>query len=83
MSRDQAMDTGPEWIREEWEDFVSWWGVRKKGLGWRVPLKILQEERSLNLGPAFLRNGGRWLHCGLSRQAEHEFGAHQSRGTCN
>lgn len=81
MSRGQAVDAGHEWIREEWEDIFSWWEVRKKELGWRVTLKTLKGDRSFSPGQAFLRNEGRWLCYGLSKQAEHECGAHQSRGT--
>lgn len=41
--------------------------------------KTSEEESFLGLGWAFLRSGGRWPCCQLSRQAEHEFGAHRSR----
>lgn len=78
MSRGQAVDAGPEWIRKEWEDIFSWWEVRKKDLGWRMPLKTLKRDRSFSPGQAFPRNEGRWLCYGLRKQAEHECGAHQS-----
>lgn len=58
MSRDQDGDTDPAWMREEQED-VYWQDVRKKGLGWRVPPKTLEEESSLSPGWASLRRGGR------------------------
>lgn len=68
MSRVQAMDASPEWIREEWEDILSCWAGE-------CP-EDLKGGEVLKIGPAFLRNGGRCLCCGLSRQAEHEFGTH-------
>lgn len=76
-SEGQEDEQLPHWLSElEWRGgcplLVG--GERSIGLvrGW-----ALQPE------PAFLRNDGRWPGCWFSRQAEHEFGAQQSRGACN
>lgn len=58
-------------------------GSEKEGTGLASAPGNLKGGEVLEPGPGFPEKWGRWPCCGLSRQTEHELGAHQSRGTCN